>query len=265
MGLLNTAINEINGSSKQIAKIIKVIDEIAFQTNLLALNAAVEAARAGEHGKGFAVVAEEVRNLAQRSASAAKDTAQLIEDSGKKVDAGVDLTKKVEASLKEIVKNVKKVTNLVNEIANASQEQSEGVGQVGQAISQMDQITQQNAANAEETASASEELSAQANSLLSLVDKIAGEVGNKEEGEMKKETKENKPLITKKPAVKKEVVHNKSGITDKRIANNRLNNEHIVHMKRDANGNGRGNGKKSLAKSGADEIFPMNDEAFKDF
>ena len=262
MGMLNTAINEISGSSKQIANIIKVIDEIAFQTNLLALNAAVEAARAGEHGKGFAVVAEEVRNLAQRSASAAKDTAQLIEDSGKKVNVGVDLTKKVEASLKEIVKNVKKVTDLVNEIANASQEQSEGVGQVGQAISQMDQIIQQNAANAEETASASEELSAQANSLLSLVDKIAGEVGNKEEEE---ETKENKPLITKKPAVKKEVVHNKSGITDKRIANNRLNNEHIVHMKRDANGNGRGNGKKSLAKSGADEIFPMNDEAFKDF
>ena len=263
MGMLNTAINEISGSSKQIANIIKVIDEIAFQTNLLALNAAVEAARAGEHGKGFAVVAEEVRNLAQRSASAAKDTAQLIEDSTKKVDAGVDLTKKVEASLKEIVKNVKKVTNLVNEIANASQEQSEGVGQVGQAISQMDQITQQNAANAEETASASEELSAQANSLLSLVDKIAGEVGNKEEGEMKEETKENKPLITKKPAVKKEVVHNKSGITDKRIASNRLNNEHIVHMKRD--GNGHGNGKKTLSASDADEIFPMDEKAFKDF
>lgn len=257
MGMLNTAINEISGSSKQIANIIKVIDEIAFQTNLLALNAAVEAARAGEHGKGFAVVAEEVRNLAQRSASAAKDTTQLIEDSGKKVDVGVDLTKKVEASLKEIVKNVRKVTNLVNEIANASQEQSEGVGQVGKAISQMDQVIQQNAANAEETASASEELSAQAQSLLSLVDRIAGEVGNKEE------PKENKPLITKKPAAKNERVYNKPGIPDKKVSHNRLNDEHIVHMKR--NGNGHGNGKKTLSESDADEIFPMDEKAFKDF
>ena len=258
MGMLNTAINEISGSSKQIANIIKVIDEIAFQTNLLALNAAVEAARAGEHGKGFAVVAEEVRNLAQRSASAAKDTAQLIEDSGKKVNVGVDLTKKVEASLKEIVKNVKKVTNLVNEIANASQEQSEGVGQVGKAIAQMDQVIQQNAANAEETASASEELSAQANSLLSLVDRIAGEVGNKEE-----ETKESKPLITKKPAAKNERVYNKPSIPDKKVSHNRLNDEHIVHMKK--NGNGHGNGKKTPAVSDADEIFPMDEKAFKDF
>jgi methyl-accepting chemotaxis protein len=157
------------------------------------------------------------------------------------------------------VKNVRKVTNLVNEIANASQEQSEGVGQVGKAISQMDQVIQQNAANAEETASASEELSAQANSLLSLVDKIAGEVGNKKE----EETKENKPLVTKKPSAKNERIYYKPSKPDKKTPHNRLNDEHIVHMKR--NGNGHGNGKKTLPESDADEIFPMDEKAFKDF
>ncbi len=178
MALLGSAIQDISGSSKKIANIIKVIDEISFQTNLLALNAAVEAARAGEHGKGFAVVAEEVRNLSQRCSGAAKETAQLIGDSVKKVEAGVDLTHKVEGSLKGIVANVKKVTDLVHEISHASQEQSEGVAQVGKAISQMDQVTQQNAGSAEETASASEELSSQATVLLSLVEKVAREVGN---------------------------------------------------------------------------------------
>lgn len=265
MGMLNTAITDICGSSKQIASIIKVIDEIAFQTNLLALNAAVEAARAGEHGKGFAVVAEEVRNLAQRSASAARDTAQLIEDSVKKVDVGVDLTKRVETSLQDIVKNVKKVTDLVNEIANASQEQSEGVGQVGKAITQMDQVIQQNAASAEETAAASEELSAQAQKLLALVDRIAGEVGEKDAHGTREETKLSKHLIPHKHPVKKEGVYNKSGGSNKSASGNRLNNEHIVYTKRNGNGNGHESGKKSLVGSEVDEIFPMNDEAFKDF
>lgn len=178
MALLGAAIRDISGSSKKISDIIKVIDEISFQTNLLALNAAVEAARAGEHGRGFAVVAEEVRNLAQRCSGAAKETAQLIGDSVKKVEAGVDYTHKVEVSLRGIVVNVKKMTELVNEISHASQEQSEGVAQVGKAISQMDQVTQQNAGSAEETASASEEMSSQSKVLLSLVEKVAREVGN---------------------------------------------------------------------------------------
>ena len=177
---MNSSMGEINASNKKIAEITKVIDGIAFQTNLLALNAAVEAARAGEHGKGFAVVAEEVRNLAQRSATAAKDTAKLIEDSVAKADNGATLAGKCRESLEGIVKNVTKVTTLTKEIANASVEQSEGIEQVSNAVQQMDQITQQNAASAEETASASEELSAQAQNLKEQVEMLSSHVGIKE-------------------------------------------------------------------------------------
>ncbi|MEE9260635.1 MAG: methyl-accepting chemotaxis protein [Candidatus Scalindua sediminis] len=176
---MNISMDEINASSKKIAEITKVIDGIAFQTNLLALNAAVEAARAGEHGKGFAVVAEEVRNLAQRSATAAKDTTSLIEDCVNKADHGAKLAEKCRRSLEDIVKNVSKVTDLTKEIANASGEQSEGIGQVNDAIQQMDQITQQNASNAEETAAASEELSAQALSLMDQVKILSSQVGDR--------------------------------------------------------------------------------------
>lgn len=180
---MNTAMGEINTGSKKIAEITKVIDGIAFQTNLLALNAAVEAARAGEHGKGFAVVAEEVRNLAQRSAAAAKDTADLIGDGLSKADNGARLASKCGDALGDIVKNVKKATELTKEIKNASVEQSEGIGQVNNAIQQMDQITQQNAANAEETASASEEMSAQTENLMDQIGVLASLVGGAGSGE----------------------------------------------------------------------------------
>lgn len=164
------AMSEINEASKKIADIISVIDEIAFQTNLLALNAAVEAARAGEQGRGFAVVATEVRNLAQRSAGAAKQIKSLINDSVKKVEDGSELVDQSGKTLVEIVNSVKKVSDIVAEIAAASQEQSAGIEQVNKAILQMDEVTQQNGALVEEAAAASVSLDEQARSLDRLVD-----------------------------------------------------------------------------------------------
>jgi methyl-accepting chemotaxis protein len=172
MNRMAGAIEDIKKSSDETAKIIKVIDEIAFQTNLLALNAAVEAARAGEAGKGFAVVAEEVRNLAMRSAEAAKNTSNLIEQSVNNSRNGVAICSEVKKALDEIVGSIGKTADLVGEIAAASNEQAQGVDQINTAVSQMDKVTQQNAANAEESASASEELSGQAESMNQIVDQL---------------------------------------------------------------------------------------------
>ncbi|MBI9016969.1 MAG: methyl-accepting chemotaxis protein [Phycisphaerae bacterium] len=177
MSKMSEAITEIQRSSQETSKIIKVIDEIAFQTNLLALNAAVEAARAGEAGKGFAVVAEEVRNLAMRSAEAAKNTSEMIEESVKNATNGVEITNEVAKSLDEITGSIQKVSSLIGEISSASQEQTQGIDQVNTAMSQMDQVTQQNAANAEESASASEELNAQAEQMNGVINQLAVIIG----------------------------------------------------------------------------------------
>jgi methyl-accepting chemotaxis protein len=172
-----STMGDINESSKKIADIISVIDGIAFQTNILALNAAVEAARAGEQGRGFAVVASEVRNLAQRSAAAAKEIKTLIENSVGKVEMGAKLVDQAGQTMEEVVNSIRRVTDIMSEITAASMEQSEGIEQVNQAITQMDNVTQQNAALVEQAAAAAESLEEQAQSLQTLVGKyqIAGD------------------------------------------------------------------------------------------
>ena len=182
MASMREAIDAIKASSDETAKIVKTIDEISFQTNMLALNAAVEAARAGDAGKGFAVVAEEVRSLAQRSAQAAKSTAELIEGSSKNVDNGVSITQGVQAILTEINDGASKVTDLITEIAAASREQSEGISQINTAVDQMNRVTQETAASSEESSASAEHLDGQVGNLLQLIGEfVLGEVAVQEQ------------------------------------------------------------------------------------
>jgi len=172
MGEMVDTMGGIKSSSEEISTILKTIEDIAFQTNLLALNAAVEAARAGEHGKGFAVVAEEVRNLAMRSAEAAKNTAGLIETNTQQADRGHEITTKVADEIREVSTSAQQVTDRVADIAESSAQQSNGIGSITQAIHQMDENTQQVAAHAEESAASSREVASQASGLQSVVDEL---------------------------------------------------------------------------------------------
>ena len=231
MGQMNDSMGAIKASSDDIAKIIKTIDEIAFQTNILALNAAVEAARAGEAGAGFAVVAEEVRALAQRSATASRETSQKIEAAITKTDQGVQISGRVAVNLGEIVETVRKVDDLIAEVATASGEQTQGVDQINTAVSQMEKITQSNAAGAEESAAAAEQLKAQAMSLQDAVSELTKMVGLKNASSDREVVSQFKaePIHTAPPPVRKSILKRTVTITARDHAKPDANKEANGH------------------------------------
>ena len=262
MGRMSEAINRIKSSSDETAKIIKTIDEIAFQTNLLALNAAVEAARAGDAGKGFAVVAEEVRNLAQRSAQAAKTTSTLIAESQQNSENGVSVSNEVATILNQIVDGVQRVTQLVAEVSAASSEQAQGIDQINTAISEIDKVTQSNAANSEEAASASEELSAQARELDDMVNTLAALVGGTSHTSLQKSGFTPPPQSKSRvPAIE---ARRPQKLTVKSSSSKQLGTDANKWQARKSNHAVIANSSQSTTINPAD-VIPLSDDDLKDF
>lgn len=269
---MSQAIDDIKNSSDETGKIVKTIDEIAFQTNLLALNAAVEAARAGDAGRGFAVVAEEVRNLAQRSAEAAKTTAQMIEQAVKSADRGVRLSEEVERALTEIRDGSKKVDHLVAEIAAASAEQSRGLEALNASVSELSKVTEQNSANAEESASLAEELGSQASELAERVgsfevgeDSGDGARGRASESAGRRGTPSRGGRDGRRPGASSGAERNAKGARPKPRAFGRPQSSDEpsgVSLKRPSASKAGLNGH---GKVRADELIPLDDSDLADF
>jgi len=241
---------EISKASEETSKIIKTIDEIAFQTNLLALNAAVEAARAGEAGAGFAVVADEVRNLAMRAAEAAKNTANLIEGTVRKIKEGSEVVQKTNVEFSEVQTSAAKMGELIGEISAASAEQAQGIGQISKAVSEMENVVQRNSANAEESSSASEEMNAQAEQMKIFVAELVTMVGGAD----------GHSTIGGATALRKKVALKKAAKEPKMIG----------AYEKQANGHHRaGNGKAPVPvikrNSSPEQVIPFDDTEVSDF
>lgn len=252
MEQLSESMEEIHLASEETSKIIKTIDEIAFQTNLLALNAAVEAARAGEAGAGFAVVADEVRNLAIRAADAAKNTADLIESTVKKVKGGAELTTRTVEDFNEVTQSSAKVAQLIGEIAAASSEQAQGVEQVNLAISEMDKVTQRNAANAEESASASAEMNAQAENMRVYMSQLESLVGrdSAERGSKRTINKQFERLRSPGPA--RQSRRESSGNGNDPHVESQVARQNMLPAR-------------MTQKSGPEQIIPLDEKDFENF
>ncbi len=259
MAHLTASMDEISKASEETSKIIRTIDEIAFQTNLLALNAAVEAARAGEAGAGFAVVADEVRNLAMRAAEAAKNTADLIEGTVKRIKDGSEIVQKTNAEFSEVQVTSAKMVELIGEISAASDEQAQGIEQISRAVSEMDKVVQQNSANAEQSAAASEEMSAQAVQMKHFVGGLVALVGGAG-GHSTMEDANGHSTIGGATATRKQAASNMGGKWPKMISG----------YEKKANGHLKsGNGKASVPfgkrNSGPEQVIPFDDAEVPDF